>query len=62
MSEPTKTLKIGLVFLLAVKDPASQVGLLGNLMKIFQNVELMKNIRNATTKKEVDNLLDFIKV
>ena len=62
MSEPTKTLKIGLVFLLAVKDPASQVGLLGNLMKIFQNVDLMKNIRNATTKQEVDELLDFIQI
>lgn len=62
MSEPMKKLNIGLVFLLAVKDPASQVGLLGSLMKIFQNVELMKQIRNAKNKDDVKELLNFIKI
>ncbi|MDF2564390.1 MAG: system, IIbc component [Massilibacillus sp.] len=60
MSEPMKKLNIGLVFLLAVKDPASQVGLLGSLMKIFQNVELMKQIRNAKDKEDIKSLLNFI--
>lgn len=62
MSEPMKKLNIGLVFLLAVKDPASQVGLLGSLMKIFQNVELMKQIKNAKNKDDVKELLNFIKI
>lgn len=61
MSEPMKKLNIGLVFLLAVKDPASQVGLLGSLMKIFQNVGLMKQIRNARSKEDIKELLNFIK-
>ncbi len=61
MSEPMKKLNIGLVFLLAVKDPASQVGLLGSLMRIFQNVGLMKQIRNAKSKEDIKELLNFIK-
>ncbi|WP_110954666.1 PTS sugar transporter subunit IIA [Anaerosinus massiliensis] len=62
MSDPTKELEIGLVFLLAVKDAKAQVGLLGSLMKVFQNVELMKQIKSAKSKDEIGELLNFIKV
>lgn len=62
MSDPTKNLNIGLVFLLAVKDAKAQVGLLGSLMKVFQNVELMKQIKSAKSKDEIGELLSFIKV
>ncbi|HEH6676965.1 TPA: PTS sugar transporter subunit IIA, partial [Clostridioides difficile] len=53
---------VELVFLLAVKNPDSQVKLLKDLMSVFQNIKLLKNIKNASTKEEVAKLLDFIEI
>jgi PTS system galactitol-specific IIA component len=45
---------------LAVKDPNSQVQLLKNLMAVFQNKELLLQIRNAASKREVSSLLNCL--
>ncbi|QJW47150.1 PTS sugar transporter subunit IIA [bacterium BFN5] len=60
MINPQEQLKVELVFLLAVKDPNSQVQLLKNLMAVFQNKELLLQIRNAASKREVSSLLNCL--
>mgnify|MGYP001383663798 CR=1 FL=1 len=60
MIDPQEQLKVELVFLLAVKDPNSQVQLLKNLMAVFQNKELLLQIRNAASKREVSSLLNCL--
>lgn len=62
MVDPEKKLNIDIVFLLAVKDPNSQIKLLKNLMSVFQNEQLLKNLKSAGNKKEVIDLLSFIAV
>lgn len=62
MIDPKDRLDVELVFLLAVKNPDSQVKLLKDLMSVFQNIKLLKNIKNASTKEEVAKLLDFIEI
>lgn len=62
MIDPTDRLDVELVFLLAVKNPDSQVKLLKDLMSVFQNIKLLKSIKNASTKEEVAQLLDFIEL
>ena len=60
MINPQEQLNVELVFLLAVKDPNSQVQLLKNLMAVFQNKELLLQIRNAASKREVSSLLNCL--
>lgn len=60
MINPQEQLKVELVFLLAVRDPNSQVQLLKNLMAVFQNKELLLQIRNAASKREVSSLLNCL--
>lgn len=60
MVNPKEQLKVELVFLLAVRDPNSQVQLLKNLMAVFQNKELLLQIRNAASKSEVSSLLNCL--
>lgn len=62
MIDPTDKLDVELVFLLAVKNPDSQVKLLKDLMSVFQNIKLLRDIRNASTKEEVAELLNFIEI
>lgn len=62
MVNPQKKLGVDIVFLLAVKDPNSQVELLKDLMSVFQNQELLKSLKEAESKEEVLKLLSFITV
>lgn len=62
MIDPGNTIDAQIVFLLAVKDPDGQVDLLQSLMSVFQDIELLKAIKNSDTKEKVASLLDFIKV
>lgn len=48
------------VFLLAINDPDSQVTLLSKLMSVFQNVELLKQIKSSSSTEEVTKLLECI--
>nr|UWI48891.1 PTS sugar transporter subunit IIA [Clostridioides difficile] len=62
MIDPTDKLNVELVFLLAVKNPDSQVKLLKDLMSVFQNIKLLRDIKEASTKEEVAELLNFIEI
>lgn len=60
MINPVEKLNVQLVFLLAVKNPTLQIELLKNLMSVFQNQELLIQLRNATSKEEVSKLLSCL--
>lgn len=62
MIEPSKKVQVRVVFLLAINDPDSQVSLLSKLMSVFQNVNLLKQIRNSSNIEEVAKLLEFIEI
>lgn len=62
MIEPSKKVQVRVVFLLAINDPNSQVSLLSKLMSVFQNVNLLKQIRNSSNIEEVAKLLEFIEI
>ncbi|WP_238861433.1 MULTISPECIES: PTS sugar transporter subunit IIA [unclassified Clostridium] len=60
MIDPSKKVEVMVVFLLAINDPDSQVTLLSKLMSVFQNVELLKQIKNSSSTEEVTKLLECI--
>lgn len=60
MVDPTKKIKVQLVFLLAIKNPEKQVELLGKLMAIFQDIELLKSIQKSTSKEEIKRKLNHL--
>lgn len=60
MVDPTKKIKVQLVFLLAIKNPEKQVELLGKLMAIFQDIELLKSIQKSTSKEEIAGKLNHL--
>jgi PTS system galactitol-specific IIA component len=62
MIDPSKKIEVRVVFLLAINDPNSQVNLLSKLMSVFQNVDLLKKIRNSTTTEEIVKLLECIEI
>ncbi|MBU2700182.1 PTS system galactitol-specific IIA component [Sporomusaceae bacterium BoRhaA] len=62
MIDHSDKLQVELVFLLAIKDPDGQVSLLQKLMSVFQNLELLQQIKAAKTKEEVAKLLDVIEL
>lgn len=60
MIDPSKKVEVMVVFLLAINDPDSQVTLLSKLMSVFQNVELLKQIKGSSSTEEVTKLLECI--
>ncbi|NRT75167.1 PTS sugar transporter subunit IIA [Clostridium beijerinckii] len=60
MIDPNKKVEVMVVFLLAINDPDSQVTLLSKLMSVFQNVELLKQIKSSSSTEEVTKLLECI--
>ncbi|ABR32729.1 PTS sugar transporter subunit IIA [Clostridium beijerinckii] len=60
MIDPSKRVEVMVVFLLAINDPDSQVTLLSKLMSVFQNVELLKQIKSSSSTEEVTKLLECI--
>lgn len=47
MGSPDIKLMPELVFMLAIKDPKAQIGLLKQMMKLIQNGELLRSIKEA---------------
>lgn len=62
MIDPSKKVEVRIVFLLAINNPDSQVTLLSKLMSVFQNVNLLKQIRDSSTTEEVAKLLEGIEI
>jgi galactitol PTS system EIIA component len=62
MIDPSKKVEVRIVFLLAINNPDSQVTLLSKLMSVFQNVNLLKQIRDSSTTEEVAKLLGGIEI
>ncbi len=62
MIDPSKKVEVRIVFLLAINNPDSQVTLLSKLMSVFQNVNLLKQIRDSSTTEEVAKLLESIEI
>lgn len=62
MIDPSKKVEVMVVFLLAINDPDSQVTLLSKLMSVFQNVELLKQIKSSSSTEEVTKLLKCIEI
>lgn len=60
MINPAEKLDVGLVFLLAIKNPEAQVLLLKKLMGVFQDIALLEKIKQADSKEKVGTLLAFI--
>lgn len=63
MGSPEDEVSVNIVFMLAVKDPKGQVNVLENLMTMCQNSEAIRRVKNASSKKEVmDVLLEELKL
>src|SRR5699024_3998821 len=57
MEDPTKEVDVEFVFLLAVKEPGEQTKLLKSLMSIFQNIELLNQMKNAKDSRSLNDIL-----
>ena len=57
MEDPTKEVGVEFVFLLAVKEPGEQTKLLKSLMSIFQNKELLNQMKNAKDSRSLNDIL-----
>lgn len=53
MGDPNETVPVKIVFMLAMDEADSQLSLLTNLMKIFQDEETLKFLVNEKDKEEV---------
>jgi PTS system galactitol-specific IIA component len=53
MGSPEVKLRPELIFMLAIKDPKAQIGLLRQMMKLIQNGELLRGIKEARDAGEV---------
>jgi len=58
MINPDEVLDVKVVFLLAVKNPQSQVELLKKLMALFQNIELLQQIEKAQKKETIAGIIE----
>lgn len=58
MIDPSKTLKVSLVFLIAMADPKGQVGLLQELMKLFRQTSSLEKIMQS---KSIDSIYSLLK-
>lgn len=57
MSTDDITIKPEYIFILGIKDPKEQVGLLSTLMELFNDEEFVKKLNNSKTEDEIYNLL-----
>jgi PTS system galactitol-specific IIA component len=57
MGDSGNTLKVSIVFLLAMKEPHAQVDLLQNLVETFQNPEVLEILLGAANPKEIEKIL-----
>lgn len=57
MGNPEVKLPVQIVFMLAIKDPKNQPSILKQLMKVFQNQEVLQEIRSSQGEEELQQLL-----
>lgn len=57
MENPAEQAEVEIVFLLAVDKPEKQTELLKSLMSIFQDEELLAQIKKANTEEEMNDVL-----
>jgi len=57
MGDPSETLEVSIVFLLAMKEPHAQVNLLQNLVETFQNPEVLQCLMGAIDPQEIEKIL-----
>lgn len=50
--------KVQDVFVLGIKEPKKQVGLLSNLMEVFANADFVAQYQRAETNEEIMNLIN----
>lgn len=58
MGDADQALEVKVVFLLAVKDPRSQLDMLKSLMGAFESEEIMSSILNARTPEEIARVVE----
>jgi PTS system galactitol-specific IIA component len=57
MGEQGNMLEVSVVFLLAMKEPHAQVGLLQSLVSAFQNPEVLQSLLQAESESEIKAIL-----
>lgn len=60
MIDKEKEIKVKIVMLIAVSDPKQQVGTLRNIMKLFQNDQLIDSIIHEMTQDEIKETVSNI--
>ncbi|MEK4180446.1 PTS sugar transporter subunit IIA [Aeribacillus sp. FSL K6-2848] len=58
MGNPSQSVEVEIVFILAIKDPSKQLTMLEKLMEMFQNNDEMFKLKNAREKAEIYKILD----
>lgn len=58
MVMPDQTVKVSLIFMLALKGSGSQVKMLQNLVEVFQDEELISKLIDCDTKEDFKLLMD----
>ncbi|MGD9475253.1 MAG: PTS sugar transporter subunit IIA [Eubacteriaceae bacterium] len=62
MGNPKEIVKVEIIILLAIKNPAKQLGILQKIITIIQNKEMLEKIKAAQDPKRVYNLIRTFKV
>ncbi|NEY19306.1 PTS sugar transporter subunit IIA [Bacillus ginsengihumi] len=57
MEDPSQEIDVDIVFLLAVKEPEEQVQLLKNLIAIFQNEELLAQMKDIEDENSLNQVI-----
>lgn len=60
MGNHTEEVLADIVFVLAISEPSKQIVMLERLMSLFQNEELMKQLKHASNSLEIKMLLDHV--
>jgi PTS system galactitol-specific IIA component len=62
MGNPKEIVMAQIIFLLAIKNPAKQLGILQKIITIIQNKEMLEKIKAAQDPERVYNLIRTFKV
>ncbi|MBC3888483.1 PTS sugar transporter subunit IIA [Acetobacterium paludosum] len=58
MGNPKESVPVQIVFLLAIKDPEKQLGILQTIVTIIQNEKVLHKIKDAKEPKTIYNLIN----
>lgn len=58
MEDPQSQIQIKLVFMLAIKDPSQQVGILQKLMELFQDTDVLKQLSELQDQEKVKDIIE----